>query len=67
MEFTKGEDGVDTMKLDTSLFVKFEDYTNGTVHDFVIIPVSMSIDTNISITEHEDGRQELSVTDEIIK
>lgn len=42
MEYTKGEEGQnDTMKIRTTLFIKFEDYTNKTVHDFTIMPVEM--------------------------
>ena len=57
MEYTKGEAGQnDTMKLRTTLFIKFEDYTNKTVHDFTIMPVEMETITNISLVDTEDGR-----------
>ena len=67
IEVNTAEDGNKTIKLDTTLFVKFEDYTNRTVHDFVIIPVAMTMDTKIPIIEQEDGRQEVHVNNEIVK
>lgn len=44
-------DSVDTMKIQTGMFVQFEDYTNKSVQDFVIAPIELSIDVNSSINE----------------
>jgi len=41
-------DTVDTMKFQTGMFVKFEDYTNKTLQDYVIAPIELSIDVNAS-------------------